>query len=328
MKMLFIAILVLSVSTNALHAQSENNFNAIKLFIDPDSTAKENHSLSEIIQDRLYRKITQLINQTGIAEIGYSNFLVAPKLDVISEHTGQAGISEVYMVECELNIFIKRARFTEDGSSATFKSFSKTITGYGSGRENAVSNAITSLSSSDPSIVSFINNAKQHIDIYFKTHCKEVIKEAEQALSIKDYAQSIALYYSIPSTAPCYDEAFAAVTKVYVTFVEDQCNKRLILLKSYVALAMKDNGPGKNYYDSAIAVMRTLSPASEKCFAEAKVMISKIENRLEEKQRKEWELIRKRDADALEIEKEKYRAMGRINSTYQPYRSADLILVH
>ncbi len=309
-----------------LNAQGEDDYNAIKLFISQYDIAEDNNTLTMNMQDRLYQKVTQLINQTGIVEIGYSTFLVAPKFDVISVSSSEAGITKVYLAECELSIFIRRARVGGSGD-ATFGSFSKTITGSGSGKDQAIANAINNISVSDNDVINFLKNSKAKIDAYFKTHCPDVIKEAQQALALKNYEGSIALYFSVPSDAPCYQQALDASEKVYKTYVKDQCDKNLIKLKAYVALAQTQNNTQKNYYDSALNIMSNMNPASDKCFEEARNEIEKIDKRLNEEQKQNWELIKQTSINNSDVKKEMYKAMGRISSNYQPSSPATNVII-
>ncbi len=64
--------------------------------------------------------------------------------------------------------------------------------------------------------------------------------------------------------------------------------------------------------------MSGLSPASDKCYAEALLQITKIEKRFDEEQKQKWELKRKESANEAGVKKEMYKAMGRISSNYQP----------
>ena len=327
MKCLTILIAMYFIMIQTVNAQEGKDANAIKLFLDNSLVDDVSETLNPAQKERLFSRITQLINQTGIVEIGYSTFLVFPKFDVLTTSVSETGMSQIHLAECELTILIKRAEYGGYGG-ATFNSFSKRLTGTGSSKNDAINNALNNISvSRDRSVVDFFNNSRQKIDAYFKANCNSVIKEAEQALDLKQYGKSIALYFSIPSSAPCYDKAYAASKKVYVTFVEDECNKKLVLLKSYVALAQNQNNNYKNYYDSAMNIMRALSPSSDKCYAEAKLQIEKIEQRLDEAQKREWELTKKLSGDEADVKKEMYKAMGKISANYQPPPPATNVII-
>lgn len=322
-----INLLIFSVlfCISKLNAQDED-YNVIKLFISQNDIAVQNRTLAPNLRDRLYQKLTQLINQTGIVEIGYSTFLVSPKFDIISSNVSEAGITKVYLAECELSILIKRAKVGSSGD-ATFSSFSKTITGSGSAQDQAIANAINNISTNDNEVINFLKNSKAKIDAYFKSHCPDVLKEAEQALTLKQYESSIALYFSVPSDAPCYQQALDASEKVYRTYVKDLCNKDLIRLKAYVALAQTQNSYQKNYYDSALIIMSDLNPASDKCFEEARKEIEKIDQRLNDEQKQNWELIKQTSTNNADVKKEMYKAMGRISSNYQPPSPATNVII-
>lgn len=305
-------------ASSLLRAQTGDDYSAIKLFIESDSEAMKKSDLPEKLQTRLYSKITQLINQTGIAEVGYSNFLVIPKFDILSTSVDQAGISSVHLAECELFISVSRRAYANEGA-ASYASFTKKIVGSGLSKDEAISNAISSISPTDNAIVSFFNKAKIKINEYFQANCKDVIAEAEQAYNLNSYAKSIALYFSVPSNAPCYPAARKASIKVYGKFMEDECRKYLVELKALVAtIQAKEDATSIAAYTRALGIIGHLNPSSTDCYAEALKEIEKIESRFNENQKNEWELQKKRSADNAEIQKEIAKGMARISSSYQP----------
>jgi hypothetical protein len=322
----YITYIAIALST-ALQtsAQEASDNSAIKLFLSPERIATENSALPD--PTRLYNKMVQLVNQTGIAEIGYSTFLIIPKLDVESVSSSNAGVERVFLAECNLSLMVKRVKRGEGNSEAIFNSKSWRITGAGSTSDEAKSNALNNISNVEKKIVDFLADTKQKISDYFKTNCNVVIKEAERAITIKNYQEAIALYFSVPSNAPCYDAAVNASQKVFAIYVKDECEKNLIKLKSYIALAQSQNTEKTNYYEMALNVMKSMEPASDKCFAEAKVEIEKIEKRLAGEEQKKWEFLKKYYADEAQVKKEMYKAMQKINSNYQPATGGTNIII-
>ena len=325
-----ISLLILSflvMYTTGLKAQNDPDYSAIKLYINNQNLAY-NNQLPAVLINRLSSKITQLINQTGVAEIGYSNFLVVPKFDILSTSEDDAGMSKVFLTECELVITIERQSYGK-GTGAVFASFSRRLTGSALTKNDAISNAINNLSTNDEALVSFLKRSKVKISEYFQAHCQEVIEEAEHAYKLNDYGKSIALYFSIPSNAPqsCYKSAKAASMKVYTKYLEDKCNLQLIRLKAYVARAQNTDEKATFYYDSALKVMNELDPASADCYAEARKQIEKIEQRFDERQKQEWELRRKKVYDEAEVKKEMYKAMVKMGTTYKPEQVAPTVII-
>jgi hypothetical protein len=321
-KLLVIAFLIFNCAH--LYAQDAS---AIKLFVYADGIAKNNPQLPPELQERLFRKTTQLINQTGIAELGYSSFLVSPKLDIVNVGKSETGTLSVYLAQCELSITVERMTIANQGG-AVFATFTKSVSGSGMSEKEAKNNAVNSISASDPGIVKFLTDTKTKINTYFQTNCGDVMKQAQQALALKRYTLAISLYFSVPSNAPCYKEALDASEKVYNTYTEDQCNDNLVRLKTYVALANTPNQSNKTYIDQALEIIGNLSPASKKCYAEAAVLIAKLEGKLNDQQQKEWDLIKKIVSDDASVKKERYKAIGRISSSYQPAVSEKTIIIH
>lgn len=322
MKNIFWLLFVTACCTGRLLAQEEANVNAIKLFVDPQKLGDANPDLSDKLKQRLQSRITQLINQTGVAEIGYSNFIVTPRFDVLSTSLDESGIARLYLAECELGITISRRDYSGSGGAA-YASFSKKLVGSAAGKEEAIANAINTLSYNDNSVVSFFKQAKVNIDKYFKTNCKDIIKEAQQAYDLKEFGRSIALYFSVPSTAPCYEEARNRSVGVYMRYVEDNCDKQLIQLKALLSMAKtSDTTASVRRYDKALEIMMNMNPASTKCYSEAKIIIEKIEQYFDEQQKHAWAEASKRSANEAQVQKEMYKAMARINSNYQPSQTA------
>ena len=315
-------ILLVTIFAIQLYAQDQNSNSNVKLFVSKYAIMQTNTTLDSIQCGRLYTKTQQLINQTGIAEIGYSTFLVAPKLEVVSVSVDKSGIGNVYLAECELSINIERRTINGYGG-AVFNSFSKNVTGSGSTKAEAIRNAVSSIRSSDPVIVSFLINSKQKIAEYFKQHCNDVIKQAEQALALKEYELAISLYFSVPTNAPCYEEARQRSEGVYNKYQDDQCEKNLTKLKAYVAMGLND----EKKYDDVMATVNTLDPTA-KCYAEAIKEINKLEARFTEQQKQAWEFLKKQAQNGADVDKERYKAMDRISKNYQPSPGNTIIIAH
>jgi hypothetical protein len=322
MKNILWLLLVGTCCTVRLQAQEDTAVNAIKLFVDQDKVTEANQKLAEPLRQRLQSRVTQLINQTGVAEIGYSNFLVIPRFDVVETSVDESGLTRLCLAVCELNITISRRDYGGSGA-ATYESFTKKLTGSGSGKDLAIANAINNLSYNDIGIVTFFKQAKVKIDQYFKTNCKDIIKEAQQAYDLKQFGKSIALYFSVPSTAPCYEEARQRSVGVYVRYVEDNCDKQLIQLKALLTMAKTtDTATASRHYNEALDIIQNMNPASTKCYSEAKILIEKIESHFDELQKHAWDEASKRNANDAMVQKEMFKAMGRISSNYQPSQPA------
>lgn len=319
MKKIVLLAAVAYISQLGLIAQG-NGAGMIKLFVTAERLAANNQHLDSIMQQRLYNKMVQLINQSSIAEIGYSNFWVMPKLDVLDVSVSKAGIRDVHLARCELFISVSRTDFGSIGG-ATYASFSKRITGSGSSEKEALANAINSIRGNDSQIDSFFIKTKAKIYDYYNTHCKEIMKEADQATQLNLYEKAIALYFSIPSTSPCYSDAHEASVLVYRKFHQSKCQLDIFRLKSLVAQIQSRDESSMQAYKEVLDLVQGIAPSYQvapECFALAEKEIQKIEQRFSDAEKKEWELLKKRAADLGEYEREMAKSMGKMNVTYQP----------
>ncbi len=307
-------------------AQETGDLDAIKLFIDKNDVQLENsEDLNDPQADRLFQRVSQLMNRVGITEYGYSTFLVTPKLDVISVTESDAGIAKTVLAECELFLTVKRVfnstRKQTEGS-ATMNTYSKKIMGSGYTKSEAISNAISNINSLDKNdgIKKFFEITKKKINDYYQNpvNCDNVLKEAKQALAMKNYRKSIALSFSVPTNAPCYKKAYDDAILVYNTYIEDECERQLIQMKIHAALAQKSDADFKTHCDSVVKIMGEIEPSAEKCYAAAKVIIAGIEQKLNEQQKREWEAYKLTVTDRNRLERERLKAIQKINVNYVP----------
>lgn len=323
MKKLFLGIVLMQCIN--VFSQQVDNLDAIKLFIDKYDVQSENiEHLNTSQSDRLFQKISQLMNRVGITEYGYSTFLVTPKLDVISLDEDNAGITKTVLAECELILTVKRVfnsnRSNQTQGSATMNTFSRKIMGSGFTKAEAISNAISNISSldKDDTVRRFFEVSKSKINEYYKVHCDDVLKEAKQALAMKNYRKSIALSFSVPTNAPCYKKAYDDAILVYNTYIEDECERQLIQMKIHAALAQKSDADFKIHCDSVVKIMGEIEPSAEKCYAAAKVIIAGIEQKLNEQQKRDWEAYKLTVTERNQLERERLKAIQKINVNYVP----------
>jgi leucyl aminopeptidase len=316
-----IILILITLTVQMLCAQEADKYSTIKLYVDKNQISLDHKgSLEDKEIDRLYQRISQIVNQENITEIGYSNFLVCPKLEIISNSVDNVGTTRVFMTECELFITIKRLNIerVEGLGTANFNTISKKIIGSGFTKAEAFSNVFSNIRKSDKELKKFFEESKKIIDDYYMEHCKDVIEEANQAKKLKNYVKAISLYFSVPKKSPCDKIAYDSALNVYTTYVDDRCQKQVALMKTYAVLAQNEKSESKKYYDSIVTIIKEISPSANVCYAEAKKIMEKIEKNLNENQKQDWELEKIKLLDEKEIEKERYKAIQSINKNYVP----------
>jgi hypothetical protein len=324
------AAILLPLLLISVLAKSQNeNTDAVKLFVDW-GVLKANNPMDtdEKILDRLYDKTKLQLSQTGVAETGYSNFLVVPVFDVISTSLSQNGIENLYLAECELTIFIQRRPYgAANTGAATFASFTKKIFGSAATKNGAIENALNNIKYNESSMMAFFENARKKITDYFKSHCKEVIAEASSAKYLDDHAKAIALLFSIPSNAPCIEDAKTMIKDVYQKYVEGECDRVVFRMQGYVARAQNTDDSSNYYYGKIVSLIEEFdpnTPVARICYDKIKKEFDKIEGRFNEKQRQEWEVKKKQLEISAENSKDVLKLAAKVATSYQPPASINI----
>lgn len=324
-KSFIITCVFVCISCSAF-SQSDVELNAVKFYNDIGYVRRSNPTIDSSQQERLYLRLNQLINQSGIAETGFSTFFLQPILNIVSESETNTGIAPIYIVDAELFLSVNRVDINKN-FSASFFSTSKSISGSGRSRKDAINNIVNKISIRDSILMRFVRNSKIKILEYFKQNCNDVISQADRAIKVKDYELAISLYFSVPYPAPCYDDAMEKSVAVYKIYKEDLCNAILPKLKSYVALAQNaDTAQSRKYYDEMLKLIDNIDYSSDYCNGEVSNIISKIETRLNERQKREWEQIVQQSKSNAEVDKERAKALVEINKNYQPSPQTILLI--
>ena len=90
---------------------------------------------------KLETKITQIVTNNGIGANSYnSNFVIYPKFAIYETNVVEGGMQNILIVKCEVSIFIQQFE-----NKILFSSISKNISGSGSSKEIAITNAISKI---------------------------------------------------------------------------------------------------------------------------------------------------------------------------------------
>jgi len=130
---------------------------------------------------KLETKITQIVVVSGLAASGYdNNFVIYPKFAIYESNIVEGGMENIFIVSAELSIFIKQVE-----NNIIFSSITKSLKGSGQSKEDAITNAISKISTYDQEYKSFIESGKLKIVAYYQLKCFDIIKFH---LSFFDYA--------------------------------------------------------------------------------------------------------------------------------------------
>lgn len=315
----YMSTLIGMLLTIAVFGQGHDTLDAIKLFVDEPHVVANNPDLGTDMAKRLYSKTIQIINKTGVAEIGYSNFLVIPVFTIINTELSEVGIAKLHMVTGELALYVTRRDYSNDGA-ASYDSYVKTIVGSGNSEAEAIANAINGISSNDKELVNFLKQARVKIHEYFKNNCEDVLIEARQSYELGFLAKSIALYFSIPPTAgDCYEQAVLLSKEAYESYLDEKCHKDLVEVEALVGQLIKNGRLADASYNKIMTIISETNIKAHDCFNKMKGEVAKLHQLFSEQQQREWDLLVKKVDNDHEAEMKRLEDMRKISQEYHDY---------
>lgn len=280
-------------------AQSTSDIGKISLsVIFPDNV--EELDASQL--SKIETKVTNLVTSIGLASNGYdNNFVIYPKLSVNDSEKVEGGMQNIYVVSCELSLFIKQL-----SNNVIFSSISIPIKGYGKDKKNAISDAITKLSVSNKAAKEFIEIGKQKIIDYYNLKCQDIIEKSESLVKMQDYQGAIGLLMTVPEEVACYGQIQQKTIVAYKAYQNQKCITQLQEAKTTLA---------KNYYKEALDILSQIDP-STRCYKEVETLIKNAEDKVDAQARNEFAVKMKMYNDGISLEKQRIQAAKEIAVEY------------
>lgn len=322
--------------------------------------------MTESASSMLKNKIGQIVSKNGLGGSNQnSRFIVVANVVVLTKDiTPTAPPMQAYTLEVTF--------YMGDGVEGTlFSTASVTLKGVGETETKAYISALKNLKVDSPKYQDFINQGKQRIIEYYNTQCEFILYEAEMLASTKDYDSAIAKLTAVPKVCKdCYDLAMMGASAIYKSKLEYEC--QLNISNANVAIAQDKWNEAANYltnitpdlscYSEAKAIIKNVEEhqcsvalgqakaawssrnfneaakhlgkisADSKCAQEANELAKEIAAKVDEKEKREWDLAYEKydrsqtlketlDVANVELEKlriEQARAVGIERARNQP----------
>lgn len=280
-------LILLGFCTNAINAQSKNTTFTLGVVM-PEAS----NELSQEQIEKLTSKITQIINNSNEATVGYTNDIVIyPIVSIDETNVVEGGLQNITVTTIEFSLFIKQV-----STNLVYNSISKKIKGSGNNKSQAITNAFSKIKPSEEFYRQFILTSKSKILKYYTDNCKTIIKSADNLSAKQEYEQSISLLQSIPSaSSDCYDQAQKKSIEVYKKYQSVLCSKNITNAKAAIAI---------NDYNAALEALYIIDPSST-CYLEVQKLISQISSK-----------VNKKEQQGLDLEKRRINAIKEISKAY------------
>lgn len=257
--------------------------------------------LNESQLGKINTKIEQICSLSGISS-GYTpeGFAIYPVFEIYEDETVEGGMQNVYSVKAQMTLFIKQYNGVLVGS------VSKTYSGFGKSKNQAVVNAIQNINPKEPAFKRFMDTSKEKIVDYYRTHCGQMIDKADMFASQEKYDEAIALLMSIPENVSCYSNVLVKVSKLYELIIEQRAQYFYSIAQTAYA--------SRDYERMAFAIAQ-ISPKSQ-LYPEAEKLISSMNEKFTAEEKRNWDFKMQQYNDELKLEKQRISAVKEIAKAY------------
>ena len=257
---------------------------------------------------KLETKITQIVTNCGIGASGVNNsFVIYPQFSIYESNVLEGGMQNITVVKSELNLFIKQV-----DNNIIFSSISKPITGSGNSKFTAVTNVLSKIDVNDIEYKKFVETGKIKIIKYFENKCSDIIIKSENLAKRQDYEQALYVLMSVPEDVSCYANIQEKSIEVFKAYQSHKC--KVLLNELNLNIASKN-------YAQALENLSLIDPSSS-CFKEAEKNIQKIENKIDDQQKKHLAIQMLQHNDQIALEKQRIDAVKEIAISYYKNRPA------
>ncbi len=320
-----VAIVLMIVICNGIDAQNTLGKSddlgriALNAYVSPQVEA-----IPLSVKNMLSNKLRQVASKNGMGGSGiYKRFIITPNVTVLSKDFTST-VPPMTSLNLEITIFIG------DGIEGNlFSSTSIELKGVGTNETKAYINAIKNINPSHPQLQNVVRKGKERIIEYYNSNCDFIIKEAKTLAGVKKYDAAILRLAGIPTVCKeCYDKCMDELITIYSNKMEYDCKASLTKAEAAIAMndwkaaafMLKDFTPEISCYEEvkemlvkiqdhqcaeaigkargawanrdAVLASKYLSmvPSDSKCYPEAKELFESISAKLDENEKRDWDL--------------------------------------
>ncbi len=271
MKRIFIIAILGFISATGY---SQSGSNEITLGVASLDISKD---LTDAQRLKLESKTIQLINSSGQANVGYANeFVVSPVISIEDSKVVEGGMQNMTVTTLEITYYVTQA----GPKMVVFNTMSKKLKGSGNNKEQAISNAINNLSTSDKNFGQFLATSKEKIVKYYNDNCNKLMQNAAEQEAKHNYEEAVSILYSIPTGTACHEQAKKKALSVYQKYQKQLCQNIIQYARGEIAI--------ENYAAALDAL--DLIDANAGCSAEADKLIAQVSGKVEKHNKQVYSL--------------------------------------
>lgn len=286
MKKRIILFCIIITCYNIVKSQSNSPINSLNIAVFVPQT----DILNDANNEKLKSKMIQFLTKSGFGsdDETSASFMIYPKMDIENELQLDAGLEPQKMITAEITFVMKQIPENKVFGTATLK-----VKGVGKDNNEAIRNCLTSINSSSPVLIDFVKNTREKIIQHYIDNCDIIITTAQTEFDKKNIEKAIYILNAVPSDAKdCYLKVQDKIKVFYQALIDNECQQMMI--QATAASGNKD-------YSNAFNILGNIAPNS-KCYNDAKLAISNIEDKISKAEIEEYKRIQ--EENRLQTQKE------------------------
>ena len=196
-----------------------------------------------------------------------------------------------------------------------FESVSISTVGVDINETKAMINEIKKINIKNSQFESFISNAKKKIESYYTERCNQILTQARQSAANRDFDNAIYQLMQVPSICDCAEECQNLEIELYQQRIDLNAEQLLNQAQSIWASSPTIDGASR-----AAEIIKQI-PSGSSSQPKVELLISDIESKLKEDQRKEWAFKIQKYKDNIAKEKREYALRAEQQKSDNEYRA-------
>jgi len=291
MKTLIISIIiVLPILSFAQNSVKPDDFGRIVL----NTYIPEQIDIPSEAKKLLNTKLTQIASNNGMGGSSVNErFIITSNVNIGTKDI-IAGPPQMIAQNVDVTFFIGDAI-----ENTIFSNLTIALKGVGTNENKALIEAFKRINVNDIRFTTFIEKGKNKIVGYYASKCDFIIKDAMTLAKLEKYNQAIYTLSLVPEVCQdCYFKCLDALAYIFQMKIDMECEKAFNNAKTIWSSSLNKEGAKK-----AGEILSVIHPSSI-CINDANNLISEIDKKLKEDEKKEWEFMIRQYEDNLAREKE------------------------
>lgn len=274
----------------------------------------DNDILTEESSRQLDLKLRQLLTQNGISDDDPNcRFAIVVKPSIITKDIVPGPPNKVSM-NIDFTFIVGDTEEKKEFASATIPTI-----GVGANENKAFIAAIKAIKIRNPELLTLLKDAKNKIVLYYSQKCNQIKMEAEREAAMQNYERAIYLLTQIPDVCDCAYECQDLAIQYSNEYFNTRAKELINSAKSTWSASPNSDGA------SRAAEIISHIPANTDCQKELDNLISEINHKLKDDEKRDWDFKVKQYTDKVEKQKRDDQAkleQQRANNVYRDKQQA------